>query len=286
MTQDSEGEEVGQEGESKAPSRYQQIIKLIFLRHWKPGISDFTFRREEIVEVCKENKMEPPKNLGDVIYSVRYRLPLPPEILATQPKDREWVILGAGDGLYRFRLSKLTYLAPTKGLTLRKIPDATPEIITKYALNDEQALLARVRYNRLIDVFLGVAASPLQSHLRTKVVNYGQIEIDELYVGVDSRGAHHVIPVQAKGGDDKLGVIQTIQDFAYCNSVERYRDCVVRPVSAQFIPGESQEDSPTIALFELAFDGDEVSIVNERHYKLVHRSMISSDDLKLYSRDA
>jgi len=160
---------------------------------------------------------------------------------------------------------------------VRKIPDATPEIITRYALTDEQSLLAKVRYNRLIDVFLGIAASSLQNHLRTKIPNYGQIEIDELYVGVDSRGAQFIVPVQAKSGNDVLGAIQTIQDFTFCQTEEKYRGCIPRPVSAQFLTDD------TIALFETTFDGNEVSIVQERHYKLTDSNMIDVGDLKLYS---
>ena len=68
-----------------------------------------------------------------------------------------------------------------------------------YAFNDEQALLARVRYNRLIDVFLGIACYSLQNHFRTTVSGIGQVETDEVYVGVDKSGAHYVVPVQAKG---------------------------------------------------------------------------------------
>lgn len=37
-----------------------------------------------------------------------------------------------------------------------KVADATPGMIAMYAAGDEQALLARIRYNRLIDVFMGV----------------------------------------------------------------------------------------------------------------------------------
>ncbi len=37
-----------------------------------------------------------------------------------------------------------------------KVPDATPGLVTKYALDDEQGLLARLRYNRLIDIFTGL----------------------------------------------------------------------------------------------------------------------------------
>ena len=138
------------------------------------------------------------------------------------------------------------------------------------------ALLAKIRYNRLIDVFLGIVASSLQNHLRTKIPNYGQIEIDELYVGVDSKGAQYIVPVQAKGGSDTLGVIQTIQDTIFCETQDRYKNCIARPVSAQFMADE------TIAMFELTFDGDEVSIVRERHYRLTEAKEIGEKDLAAY----
>jgi hypothetical protein len=186
-------------------SRYSKIIEAVFQRYWKKGLTEFGFERDELIQVCRELTIEVPKNLGDLIYTFRYRKSLPKSILATQPADRSWLILGDGDARYRFRLNKLTHIRPTNGLLVRKIPDATPEIIMRYALTDEQALLAKVRYNRLIDIFLSITASSLQNHLRTKIPNYGQIEIDELYVGVDSRGAQYIVPVQAKGGKDVLG---------------------------------------------------------------------------------
>lgn len=261
---------------SKRISAYRVIIEDIFARYHKSGASDFEFDREEIGATATRLKVKVPKNLGDVIYSYRYRRELPKSILDTQPKDLYWLILGAGDARYRFRLSKLRYVDPTKGLLVRKIPDATPEIIGHYALSDEQALLAKVRYNRLIDVFLGITANSLQNHLRTKIPNYGQIEIDELYVGVDSRGAQYIVPVQAKGGDDRLGVIQTIQDITFCKTQARYRDCVPRAVSAQFM------EDDVIAMFELTFDGDDVSIVREKHYRLTPAGEIHAKDLDTY----
>lgn len=261
---------------AKVVARYVQIIQAIFKRYWKKGMIEFVFERDEIDQVCEELKIKRVKNPGDVIYTFRYRRALPKSILDTQPKDRGWLILGDGDARYRFRLNKLTHIKPTNGLLVRKIPDATPEIITRYALGDEQALLAKVRYNRLIDTFLGITAYSLQNHLRTKISNYGQIEIDELYVGLDSRGAQYIVPVQAKGGKDVLGAIQTIQDLTFCKTEKRYTDCIPRAVSAQFLPDKS------IALFETTFDGDEVSIVRERHYKLTLEKEIGSADLKIY----
>lgn len=269
-------EEEAEPTNGKAVARYVQIIEAIFHRYWKKGSTEFRFERDELEDVCVKLNIKRPKNLGDVIYTFRYRKQLPKSILATQPKDRGWLILGDGDARYRFRLNKLTHIRPTNGLLVRKIPDATPEIIAGYALSDEQALLAKVRYNRLIDLFLGITAYSLQNHLRTKIPNYGQIEIDELYVGLDSKGAQYIVPVQAKGGSDILGVIQTIQDLTFCKTEKRYVNCVPRAVSAQFLADD------TIALFETTFDGNEVSIVRERHYKLTESKAISEADLKLY----
>lgn len=256
---------------------YKTIITEIFESHYEGDGREFTFNREEIATAAERKGVTKPKNLGDVIYTFRHRRDLPDTILNTQPQGFKWLILGAGDAMYRFRLSRLSHIIPTQGLLIRKIPDATPEIIRRYALSDEQSLLAKIRYNRLIDLFLGINAYSLQNHLRTKIENYGQIEIDELYIGVNTHGSQFVIPVQAKGGNDKLGVIQTIQDVVYCQSKDKYTNCIVKPVSAQFMEDE------IIAMFELQFDGNDVSIAQERHYKLTESNNIGADDLKLYS---
>ena len=87
-----------------------------------------------------------------------------------------------------------------------------------YALGDEQALLSRVRYNRLIDIFTGITCYSLQNHLRSAVKSIGQVETDELYVGVDTKGCQYIIPVQAKGGKDELNIVQIEQDVALCES--------------------------------------------------------------------
>ena len=163
---------------------------------------------------------------------------------------------------------------------VRKIPDATPGIINQHALTQEQALLAKVRYNRLIDIFLGITAYSLQNHLRTKIVNYGQIEIDELYIGLNNNAAQFIVPVQAKGGSDKLGVIQTIQDITFCRqgnkAGNKYIDLTPRAVSTQFMANN------VIAMFELDFDGNDVSIVQEKHYQLVEANEIEAADLQKY----
>ena len=89
----------------------------------------------------------------------------------------------------------------------------------------------------------------------------GQIEIDELYVGVDSQGQHYVVPVQAKGGKNQISVVQTTQDMRACE--EKFVGVRCRPVSVQFMPDK------TIAMFELTLQDGELRVVDERHYRLV-----------------
>jgi hypothetical protein len=155
-----------------------------------------------------------------------------------------------------------------------KIPDATPGIVAMYAFGDEQALLTRLRYNRLIDVFTGVTCYSLQNHLRTTVPNVGQVETDEIYVGVDRRGAHYVFPVQAKGGTDRLHIVQIEQDFALC--ALRFPSLLCRAIGAQFM------DDNLIALFEFELNDNHVSIVTEKHYRLVPKDDLSEADVNLY----
>jgi hypothetical protein len=190
------------------------------------------------------------------------------------PKGLEWVIRPVGQARYKFSLASMPRITPTELLAETKIPDATPGIISQYALSDEQSLLAKLRYNRLIDIFSGVTCYSLQSHLRTTVPGMGQVETDELYVGVDQRGAQYVFPVQAKGGTDKLGIIQIEQDFAMCAA--KFPTLICRPIAAQFIAVNS------IALFAFEERENGVAISVEKHYRFVPPEEMSYEDLKAY----
>lgn len=260
---------------ARRPNRYQAIISEVFANHHKHGSNEFEFTRDEFVAIAESLKIALPKNVGDVIYSFRYRNELPEAIRTTAANGLEWIIEGAGRACYRFKQVRLNRIVPREELLTIKIPDATPEIISAYALSDEQALLAKVRYNRLIDVFLGITAFSLQNHLRTTVKNVGQIEIDEIYVGLDRHGRQFVVPVQAKGGNDKHGVVQTQQDILCC--AEKFPNLICRAVSAQFMSEER------IAMFELTVRNGEIKVVDEKHYQLVPGSSISAGDLKQYA---
>lgn len=261
--------------EEKKQNRYKVIIEKIFFDGYKKGSVAIEFDRDDLPRAAKALGIDLPDNLGDVIYSIRYRTTMPEKILSTQPEGMEWTIEGKGRSQYAFKLVKFNRIVPNAKLVTIKVPDSTPEIVSAYALSDEQALLAKVRYNRLVDVFLGITSYSLQNHLRTTVDGIGQIEIDEIYVGIDKHGRQYVMPVQAKGGNDQLAAVQIKQDIAWC--AQKYPNLICRAISAQFI-----EDN-LIAMFELVQEGDEIKVAEERHYRLVAASSIGPDDLKMYA---
>ncbi len=257
-------------------NRYNQIMEQLFSAGYAEGKRSVPFRRDDMRPIAERLKIALPDNLGDVVYSFRYRIPLPEAIRKTAPAGMIWVIRPTGSSAYKFDLITEVSMAPREGMIVVKIPDATPGLVTKYALGDEQGLLARLRYNRLIDIFTGLTCYSLQNHMRTTVKGMGQVETDEIYVGVDDWGNHYVMPVQAKGGKDKLGVVQIEQDIALCR--QKLKGLTCRPIAAQFMAGG------VIALFEFVEVDGEVQMAREMHYRLVMPDQLTPEDLETYRK--
>jgi hypothetical protein len=255
-------------------NRYSQLVEAIFFEHYREGDVEVTFERTDIGHIANKLKIKLPKNLGDVVYSFRYRTSLTDSIVDKASEGYEWIIRPAGTARYKFVLVKQSIIVPSELLVKTKIPDATPGIISQYAMSDEQALLAKIRYNRLVDIFAGITCYSLQNHLRTTVSGIGQVETDEIYIGIDKRGVHYVLPVQAKGKSDKIGIVQIEQDLAICAS--KFSGLICRPIAAQFM------EANTIALFEFEQDGDEIKVSSEKHYVLVKPSELSPEELRTY----
>jgi hypothetical protein len=102
------------------------------------------------------------------------------------------------------------------------------------------------------------------------------METDELYVGVDKKGVHYVFPIQAKGGTDKLNIVQIEQDFAVC--AHKFPLLCCRPVAAQFMR------DGVIALFEFEQNDTGICIHSEKHYKLVPPEEVTETDLAAYGQ--
>jgi len=282
----------GKKAKSKKED-YKKIITEVFLRHYSPGKTRFTFTRSELLAAAAragvqildaEDEESMTKNIGDVVYTYRFRREFPKEIRETAPDKRMWIIIGKGDALYEFRLITTPVLEADPALFITKVHDATPEIVRRFALNDEQAILARIRYNRLIDLFCKCVAYSLQNHLRTKIKGIGQIEIDELYVGSNRQGEHFIIPVQVKTRKDRLGVSQLLQDLEYCRV--NHPSLTARAIGAQMLEKEYEgQKYDLLALFEFECQDmpDDVIISKraERHFLLLPFQSISDADFSI-----
>lgn len=242
-----------------------EVMQRVFQKHWKAGSREVPFTmddiREAITAVASARPGYKEKNVADVRYEYTSgRRALPEAINQLGP----WMIQGRGKAKYAFvRLSSRPTIEVQDGLLTIMLPDATPEIVFEYAGEDEQGLLAKVHYNRLLDVFLSITCYHLQNHWRNFIKGKGQCEIDDLYVGLNTSGKQFVIPVEAKCAKERLSKTQIVQivDFAR----ERYPKLIIRPVGVQ----EMGDGSLLLIEFTPADHPDEVSIKEQRRYKLV-----------------
>lgn len=74
----------------RGQNRYSKLIEKIFFAHWRNGMTQFEFERDELRTWAKKLEVKLPDNLGDLIYSFRFRSALPEAIVRTQPKGKEW----------------------------------------------------------------------------------------------------------------------------------------------------------------------------------------------------
>jgi hypothetical protein len=159
----SGGKQINMTTKSKTPNRYTKLIEQIFFSHYSKGMKEVCFDRGEFEKLAAKLKINLPKNIGDIVYSFRYRTPLPESIRAESTKGKHWIIRSAGTSKYCFVLVPEVSLAPNIAIAETKIPDSTPGLVSMYRISETQALLSQVRYNRLIDI------SPVSLVIRFRV---------------------------------------------------------------------------------------------------------------------
>ena len=81
---------------------YDSIIYSIFFEHYEEGKTPIRFEREEFLKKAEELNINAAKNLGDIVYSYKYRKKLPKEILETAPAGHYWRIRSIGKSHYEF----------------------------------------------------------------------------------------------------------------------------------------------------------------------------------------
>jgi len=243
-------------------SKYKRLLEYLFSNGYKEGDLEFDFSQDSVRKADRDLDLRI-ANIPDAIYSLRFRMSeYPPSLARTAKEGYQWTIETTATG-YKFIQKKICRIEPNMMLPIVDIPHSTPGLIREVSFSDEQALLTVLRYNNLIGIFCEVSLCTVQSHLRTQF-DGRQIEIDELYLGIGKNGCRSVHPVQAKGGSDKMSIVQIEQDYDWCSSA--LPDYVCRPIAAQFLPDR-------ICMFEFVIKGSgstrSVSVKDEMHYRLV-----------------
>jgi hypothetical protein len=264
-------------GRTQTSRNREEVIRRVFKKRYVSGAPEVTFTMDDIREAIRAVRGIRPGYKEDNVADVRYeftsgRRDLPASINRLGP----WMIVGRGKARYAFvKLSETPQVLIQDDLLTILLPNATPEIVVEYAGSDEQGLLAKINYNRLLDLFLQLTCYHLQNHWRTSVRNKGQIEIDDLYVGLSIDGQQFVIPVEAKCAKDKLNKTQIAQmiDFAH----ERYPKLIVRPVGVQ----ETKDGSLVLIEFTPAAHPDNIKIKEMRRYRLVTIDQIPPDQQRV-----
>jgi len=250
-----------------------EVMRRVFEKRYRPGMVEVAFSmddiREAIAAVAKIRPGYRENNVPDVRYEFTSgRREMPESINKLGP----WMIVGRGKAKYAFaKLATSPVIKIQDDLLAVLLPGATPEIVLEYAGSDEQGLLAKVHYNRLLDIFLQITCYHLQNHWRTSIKGKGQCEIDDLYVGLNINGKQFVIPVEAKCANENLSKTQVVQiiDFAR----DRYPKLIVRPVGVQ----EMKDGSLVMIEFSPAAHPDEIKIKEMRRYKLVPMADVPLD---------
>ena len=76
--------------------KYDDIISGIFFDRYEAGATSVRFERNDLATKAHQLEIAIPKNLGDIIYTYKYRKRLPQEIINTAPESFYWRIKKLG----------------------------------------------------------------------------------------------------------------------------------------------------------------------------------------------
>ncbi len=243
---------------------YDRVLIHVFEQHWTKGLQDVPFSKDDVLDAAAALDLRI-KNAADILYTYRSRRKLPEAIA----KHGNWIIASRGSGLYSFaKIVGHSQVIIPATLKVFPIPYAVPDIVAAHLPRDEQGLLTIARYNRILDVFTGLACFHLQSHVRTQIKGHGQVEIDELYVGVDKDGRGYVLPVEGKEEGESLGIDKAVSLTLFARA--KYPKLICRPIA---IIRESENQLACVE-FEPAIEIEKVSVLDMRRYVLVRSKSI------------
>ena len=262
----SKSTNVDRDNNQQRLAQYARIIREQFNRVYRENAEELPFSKADLEKTCQDLG-EDVSNVPDIIYTFRVRRELPEEILARG----NWVISPRGRGLYAF--TKLANpprfdIAYTDYAPVR-IYSAIPEVVYGLLRRDEQSLLTKVLYNRIIDVFTGLTCFLIQNHYRSFVEGVGEVELDALYVGVDKAGRLSIIPVEAKSKaeHEKMGRVQIAHMAHLARQDFPELDRIILGIK------DLPDDTIAVVQFTDSTNPDEIQIMSVKRFQIVWRKL-------------
>lgn len=174
--------------------RYDRVAIELFRDKYRLGDESVRFTRAELL-VCAARVGVDIKNPGDFPYYYGKRHALPDSI------RREGFAGVAVVGRSRYAFVRSDAIEVPGGLTEVEVRLSLPSKVRRYITDDEQGMLVKVREADVLSDSLGEKVFHLQSHLRTESKDFGQVEIDDVYVTEDTE---RICTVEAAEPNEKL----------------------------------------------------------------------------------
>ncbi len=270
---DNLSEQEGSDTQENTPGerpRYASAIEDVFFAHYSEGTEFIEFQRGELLESLRRNNLTV-SNLPDLVYMYRSRRPLPQRILATG----NWAIDNIGRGWYGFLKlkNKPHFSIDFNEIAPIDIYNAIPDLVEGYLRDDEQSLLTRVLYNRLVDIYTSMTCFLVQNHYRSTVEarrGRTEVEVDALYTGVNTQGELCAIPIEAKsaGDTEMLGRVQLSNMAKLIRQDPKFagmRRCLLAIKTLN-------DGTIGMVRFNDAVDPDDFGIITPVRYRLVRRA--------------
>ena len=242
---------------------YVPILRAIFKAKYRRGVKEVDFNLDDIRSAALKLGIVT-RNPADVIYRMRSRTKLPSEIL----KKGFFILRQVGRGKYRLEQAESTIVNIPENEIIDAI-DITPLPVRRLLPEDlseidEQGLLTVVDYCKLLSHFTGLTVYRLRSHVRKGVLLVGQVELDEVDVGVALRDDDSpiIFPIEAKAADEAVNWVQVAAQVMY--SEQYFPGYAIRPIAMKL-----DYDSLIHFLeFNVTTDAKKLKIIRSATYRL------------------
>lgn len=184
--------------------KYAHTLVEVFKKIYSPGKDEIIFTQEDLRRTAQLLNYDF-RNFPDLNYYLRSRAKSLPQDISSKGFT---TIEIRGRGVYALVKSNNEIIIPEDMPIQEHAFSAVPPEIRDLLRADEQSLLSVVKYVDLIGTFLGFPCMHLQGHLRTTGFFGQQIEADDVYVGIDQSNYRCIIPIEAKGPSEKIGLSQ------------------------------------------------------------------------------